>query len=140
MKWQKTSLLVVCLSLRLSTFEAGAAQERGAANSHSAAKKRLMPPKVVIAVVIGRIMEGAARKMRWNLEIVYLYMSIYIARRCGAVHAVRSYLISDFEYSGTFYFGGVALSLFLHSRAIPSTPGIYSQRIPHQFPSLASVL
>jgi hypothetical protein len=48
MKWQRTSPPVVCLSLRLSAFEAGAAQERGAANSHSAAKKRIMPQKVVI--------------------------------------------------------------------------------------------
>jgi hypothetical protein len=102
MKWQKTSPPVVCLSLRLSAFEAGAAQERGAANSHSAAKKRIMPQKVVIAVDIGRILERPAIKLGWNLEIVCLYMSIYIARRCGAVHAVPSYPIPTLNMRGNF--------------------------------------
>ena len=91
-KWEKTSLPVVCLSLRLSTFEAGAAQVRGAASSHSTAEKRIMPCDVVIALDIGRIMEAAVNKIEMELgDCASLRLPIYSSKMRSGLGRYRTY-------------------------------------------------
>jgi hypothetical protein len=123
MKWQKTSLPVVCLTLRLSAFEAGAAQVIGAASSHSAAEKRIMPAK------------GGERSRYWpnygggidrvempNLEIVDLSIYSTKMRSCSRSTGASSFLTLNIRGNFTLLVHA-GIEHFLRSRAIPSHPG-----------------
>lgn len=57
MKWQKTILLMVCLSCRVSAFtsEVGAALTRDAANSKAVLEKRMTVDKLTIVMGLSRL-------------------------------------------------------------------------------------
>ena len=111
MKWQKTSLSVVCLSLRLSTFDAGAAQVIGAASSHSAAEKRIMPAKGGDCNCSWPNYRGGSDKIEIELgDGISLYINIYSTKMWSG-SSTAELLISDFDYSGKFDFGGTHTAL-----------------------------
>jgi hypothetical protein len=62
MKWQKTSLPVVCLSTRASTFDAGAAHAKGAASRHSAADKRI----IILQAIVLRVKD----ELKWYYRLL----------------------------------------------------------------------